>query len=881
MLKKRLRRFAAVGLVATAVDVGLLVALGVAGWPTWLADTVALATAAVVALVLHRGITLRDDPHARWIRIRRVFASVVTVAGFVDLGVLIAVLAVAGSDGGLDGTPSTGRLLLAKLLAVVMAGGVRAVAYRAFLFRVIRREQDHPLDRGPAPGTARVTVVLPAYCEADRIGESVSRVRSELGEALGSDGASEAKVVDVEVVVVDDGSPDDTAAVAEAAGADLVVRLAHNSGKGAAVRAGMAVASGRTVLFTDADLSYGPSQAAALVVRVEEGYDMVVGSRRHTDTRTLVRAGRLREVGGRLVNLATHALLLGQYRDTQCGLKAFRSDVARPLFAASTLDGFAFDVELFHLAERWRLTLTEVPVEVENSERSTVRVVRDGIRFVADLVRVRQRARRGDYPSGPVDLRVDGPPVGAAAAVEPSPVRLPVFKAYDVRGPAPGALDEPLAEAIGRGFAELVRRREPATTRILVGRDMRPSGVPLGEAVVRGVTAVGLDVVDLGLVSTDLVYFASGHLDAPGIVMTASHNPAGDNGMKFCLSAAAPLGYDTGLDEVEAAAVGHLASGSHPPAFRPGTVESRDLLAAFADHVRSFVDGDRLRPLRVVADTANGMGGLVVPAVFEGLPFELDLLYPELDGTFPNHPADPIQPENLRDLQQRVVATGADVGLAFDGDADRVFLVDEAGRPVSGSTMTALVARGMLARHPGATVLHNLICSKAVPEVVVEAGGRAVRTRVGHTLIKDAMAAEGAVFAGEHSGHYYFRDNYRADSGLIAALLVLEALSDHAGAVAGGALSGLVAPLERYAASGEINTAVDDPVAVIDRVAAHYAAAHPDASQDRLDGLTVDFGDWWFNLRPSNTEPLLRLNVEAGDDASCAAGVAEVCVLFA
>jgi len=263
-LKKRLRRFAAVGLVATAVDVGLLVALGVAGWPTWLADTVALATAAVVALVLHRGITLRDDPHARWIRIRRVFASVVTVAGFVDLGVLIAVLAVAGSDGGLDGTPSTGRLLLAKLLAVVMAGGVRAVAYRAFLFRVIRREQDHPLDRGPAPGTARVTVVLPAYCEADRIGESVSRVRSELGEALGSDGASEAKVVDVEVVVVDDGSPDDTAAVAEAAGADLVVRLAHNSGKGAAVRAGMAVASGRTVLFTDADLSYGPSQAAAL-----------------------------------------------------------------------------------------------------------------------------------------------------------------------------------------------------------------------------------------------------------------------------------------------------------------------------------------------------------------------------------------------------------------------------------------------------------------------------------------------------------------------------------------------------------------------------------------------------------------------------------------
>ena len=885
-MRERLRRFAAVGLVATVVDVGLLVALVRAGWPTWLADLVALASAAVVALALHRGITLRDDPYARWIRIRRVFAFVVTVAGLVDLGVLATVLILGGDDG----APSTGRLLVAKAVAVAVAGGVRGVAYRAFLFRVIRREQDRPVDRGPAPGAVRVTVVLPAYRDADRIGGSVRRVRAELGDALAGDGAADGDP-GLEVVVVDDGSPDDTAAAAEAAGADRVVRLERNSGKGAAVRAGMAVASGRTVLFTDADLAYGPAQAATLVARVEEGFDVVVGSRRHTDTHTLLRAGRLREAGGRLVNLATHALLLGQYRDTQCGLKAFRSDVARPLFAASTLDGFAIDVELFHLAERWRLTLAEVPVEVEHSERSTVRVVRDGARLVADLVRIRQRARRGDYPSGPLGPSGRAPsgqeqvPAGPLAEGDPPPDRLPVFKAYDVRGPVPEALDEPLAEAIGRGFAELIRRREPTTTRILIGRDMRPSGVALGEAVVRGVAAVGLDVVDLGLASTDLVYFASGHLAAPGIVLTASHNPAGDNGMKFCLSSAAPLGYDTGLDEVESAALAHLAAGAPSPiggpGTRPGIVSSRDLLGAFSDHVRSFVDVDHLRSLRVVVDTANGMGGLVVPAVFDGLPFDLDQLYPELDGTFPNHPADPIQPENLRDLQHRVVATGADVGLAFDGDADRVFFVDEAGRPVSGSTVTALVARGMLARHPGATILHNLICSKAVAEVIDESGGRAVRTRVGHSLIKEAMAVEDAVFAGEHSGHYYFRDNFRADSGLIAALVVLEALSDHVAAVDGGTLSGLLAPLERYAASGELNTAVDDPAAAIDRVAAHYADAHPDASQDRLDGLTVDLGDWWFNLRPSNTEPLLRLNVEADDDASCAARVDEVRSLFA
>ena len=437
-----------------------------------------------------------------------------------------------------------------------------------------------------------------------------------------------------------------------------------------------------------------------------------------------------------------------------------------------------------------------------------------------------------------------------------------VFKAYDIRGRFPEELDEPLAETIGRAFARLVRRNEPGTAQVALGRDMRPSGVPLAAAFTRGLAAEGLGVIDLGLASTDLVYFASGHLDVPAAILTASHNPAGYNGMKLCLSGARPVGHDTGLSQMAAEVAVGFDDGPGG-----GLTTSRDLLPAFADHVRSFVDVEVLRPLRVVADTANGMGGLVVPAVFADLPFELDLLYPELDGTFPNHPADPIQPENLRDLQARVLDTGADVGLAFDGDADRVFLVDERARPVSGSTTTALIARRVLQREPGATVLHNLICSRAVPEVIAENGGRAVRTQVGHSIIKQAMADEGAAFAGEHSGHYYFRDNYRADSGLIAALLVLEALSE-----SDGAMSELLAPYERYAASGERNTAVGDPAAVIDRVAAHYA----DWPQDRLDGLTVDLGDWWFNLRPSNTEPLLRLNVEAADEATCQDRVTEV-----
>jgi phosphomannomutase len=291
------------------------------------------------------------------------------------------------------------------------------------------------------------------------------------------------------------------------------------------------------------------------------------------------------------------------------------------------------------------------------------------------------------------------------------------------------------------------------------------------------------------------------------------------------------------------------------------------VLDDFARHVRSFVDPSVLRPLRVVADTANGMGGLVVPAVFAELPFELEVMYGELDGTFPNHPADPIQPENTADLRRRVVEAGAAVGLAFDGDADRVFLVDERGVGLSGSTTTAIIAAAILDKHPGETVIHNLICSRAVPEVIREHGGTPVRTRVGHSFIKQVMAETGAIFGGEHSAHYYFRDNFRADSGLIAALVVLEQMS-----VTGEPLSKLRVPFERYASSGEINTRVEDPAAVIERVARHYA----DLPQDRMDGLTVDGGDWWFNLRPSNTEPLLRLNLEAPDEAAVAARVDEV-----
>jgi len=437
-----------------------------------------------------------------------------------------------------------------------------------------------------------------------------------------------------------------------------------------------------------------------------------------------------------------------------------------------------------------------------------------------------------------------------------------IFKAYDIRGVVPDELDADVARAVGAAFA-----RFTGAPRVLVGRDMRPSGVELTAAFADGATSQGVDVVDLGLISTDLAYYAAGSLDAPAAMFTASHNPARYNGIKLCLAGAKPVGQDTGLAEIKAL----VGAGDFPVAEPVGSLSELDLLEKFAAHVRSFVDVSTLRPLKVVADTANGMGGLVAPVVFEGLPYELEVMFGELDGTFPNHPPDPINPENLKALQARVLEVGADVGLAFDGDADRVFLIDEKARPMSGSTTTAFVAKSILAKNPDAAVIYNLICSKSVPEIITENGGRPIRTRVGHSFIKSVMAETDAVFGGEHSGHYYFRDNYRADSGLIAAMVVLEELSR-----VSEPLSELRKPLERYAASGEVNVEVADPAGTVERV----SAAYDEAGQERIDGLTVDLGDWWFNLRPSNTEPLLRLNLEAADDGSCKKHLSEVLALI-
>jgi phosphomannomutase len=441
-----------------------------------------------------------------------------------------------------------------------------------------------------------------------------------------------------------------------------------------------------------------------------------------------------------------------------------------------------------------------------------------------------------------------------------------VFKAYDIRGTVPDQLDADMCRSIGRAVARFAEAPE-----ILMARDMRDSGVELSRAFSDGVRSEGVAVTDLGMASTDFLYYAAGHLDAPGAMFTASHNPAQYNGIKLCLSGARPIGRDTGLNDIQAMAEKLL---DEPAGEVSAPWRQRNLLPEWAAHVISFVDRDVLRPLKVVADTANGMGGLVVPTVFSSLPFSVDVLFGELDGNFPNHPADPIQPENLVDLKAAVLAQGADIGLAFDGDADRVFLVDERAEPVSGSLTTALVAASLLAKHPGETVLYNLICSHVVPEVVRELGGTPVRTRVGHSIIKQVMAETGAIFGGEHSGHYYYRDNFRADSGIITAMLVLELLS-----ASDQPLSELLQPFQRYSDSGEINTEVSDPARTVDAIAAHERAAG--ATTDLLDGLTVEHGDWWYNVRPSNTEPLLRLNVEARTPETCDMHVADVQDLIA
>jgi phosphomannomutase len=430
-----------------------------------------------------------------------------------------------------------------------------------------------------------------------------------------------------------------------------------------------------------------------------------------------------------------------------------------------------------------------------------------------------------------------------------------IVKAYDIRGVVPNQLDESVAEAVGAAFAQLTGAKT-----IVTMHDMRTSSGPLADAFGRGAAAQGADVLAGGLGSTDMLYYASGDLDIPGAMVTASHNPARYNGIKLCRAGARPVGIESGLAEVR-----DLALGSLPPAAVPGTPNRRDLLPSYADYLRKLVDISAIRPLTVAVDAGNGMAGHTVPRVFEGLPITLVPLYFELDGTFPHHEANPIDPENLRDLQRAVVEHHADIGLAFDGDADRCFVVDERGEPVSPSVLTALIATRELAREPGAAVIHNLITSRAVPEIITEAGGVPVRTRVGHSFIKAKMAEHNAVFGGEHSGHFYFRDFWFADSGMLAALHTLAALGGQP-----GPLSELLARYSRYVASGEINSTVEDQAAATDRVRQAFAS-RPGVSTDELDGLTVSTDGWWFNLRPSNTEPLLRLNAEAGTEATMAA----------
>ncbi|BBG04429.1 MULTISPECIES: phosphomannomutase/phosphoglucomutase [Pseudonocardia] len=450
-----------------------------------------------------------------------------------------------------------------------------------------------------------------------------------------------------------------------------------------------------------------------------------------------------------------------------------------------------------------------------------------------------------------------------------------IVKAYDIRGVVGDQLDEPTARALGAATARLVAADRTAPSAVVVGRDMRDSSPALAAAFADGVTGQGLDVVDIGLASTDMLYFASGSLDLPGAMFTASHNPARYNGIKLCRAGAVPIGQDSGLTTIRDDAARLLADGITPVA-AVGTVRSEDMLAGYAAYLRSLVDLSSLDAgpeLVVVVDAGNGMGGHTVPTVFDGLNVRLVPLYFELDGTFPNHEANPLEPANLVDLQKLVVAEGADLGLAFDGDADRCFAVDERGEAVSPSAITGLVAvrelgRARAAGESGAAVIHNLITSRVVPELVAEHGGRPVRTRVGHSFIKQTMAETGAVFGGEHSAHYYFRDFWKADSGMLAALHLLAALGEHRSAQQGGTLSGLMTAYERYAASGEINSTVADQAAKVAEIEAAYGS-RPGVELDRLDGLTVSLPDGsWFNLRASNTEPLLRLNVEAPDDAA-------------
>ncbi len=440
-----------------------------------------------------------------------------------------------------------------------------------------------------------------------------------------------------------------------------------------------------------------------------------------------------------------------------------------------------------------------------------------------------------------------------------------IVKAYDIRGEVPADFDEEIAGEIGAAFV-----RTLGAASIVTAHDMRESSPGLAAAFARGAAAQGADVIEAGLASTDMLYFAAGALDMPGAMFTASHNPAKYNGIKLCRAGAAPVGQDSGLPEIRALAEQGV------PAYdgEPGSISQRDVLTGYADYLRGLVDISGIRRLSVVVDAGNGMGGHTVPSVFAGLPLELFGLFFELDGTFPNHEANPLVPENLRDLQAAVRDRGADIGLAFDGDADRCFVVDERGEPVPPSAITGLIAARELAREPGATIIYNLITSRAVPELIRDLGGVPVRTRVGHSFIKTEMARTNAIFGGEHSAHYYFRDFWRADTGMLAALHVLAALGEQP-----RPLSELMAQFSRYASSGEVNSTVDDPMEVTQLVERAFAP-RAGASIDHVDGLTVELSDGsWFNLRPSNTEPLLRLNVEGPDEAGMTALRDEVLAL--
>ena len=429
-----------------------------------------------------------------------------------------------------------------------------------------------------------------------------------------------------------------------------------------------------------------------------------------------------------------------------------------------------------------------------------------------------------------------------------SPVNPSIFSAYDIRGIYGQTLTDEVAYRIGRAAAAYLQVPE-----IAIGRDMRLSSPQLAATLIRGITDQGTNAVDLGMTTTDELYFAVGKFNYPaGVMITASHNPAQYNGMKFCRAEAYPISIDSGLAEIRDLAV----SSNYPTPTRKGTVTQRDVTDAYVQHVLSFIDMSKIKPLKVVVDAGNGMAGMIVPKVFAHLPCDLIPMYFELDGSFPNHQASPIEPENVADLQKKVVETHADLGAAFDGDADRMFPIDEKGERVDGSMVTAIVANSLLHKHPGSTILHNLIVSKSVPELIKRLGGHPVRTRVGHSFIKEEMRRTNAIFGGEHSGHFYFRDNWYADSGLISLLIILELIS-----VENKPLSELLKPLDTRFRSGEINTRVSDVPAKLQALKQHYG---PQAlSADELDGLTFDFGDWWFNVRPSNTEPLLRLNVEA------------------